>query len=188
MNFVTAVLVIVCACCTVCAAAQDVPSTAQATGGVGLHGVARPFFGVGAGSHAKPSPAQELPHGADRQVVEVREGGRLAVRWTTEHRPSAAEWRRQVAESMANQQSFADHDAVKTVVTDAAGRDPAVWVGRPAEEAFGRLHDPLSPGALQGDPLVEDPTVGLPPMDSEGVRRLLEPWSPEHGFGEGRAD
>ena len=189
MKRVTTVLVF--ACCAVHAVAQDVPSTAQASGGAGLHGPVRPFFGADGPPKVPAPPVRELPNEVDRQVVEVRSGGRLVARWTTEHRPSAEEWQRQVAESMANRQSLMDHEATKTVVTEEAGRDINVWAGSPSEEAFGRLNDPLGlPGAFEEGILVEDHNspVGFPPMDDDGLRRLLEPWSHQHGFGPGRAD
>jgi len=174
------------ACCTVRAAAQDFPNTAQATGGVGLHGQVRPFFG--AGGLSKPFLDEAK---VSRTVVEARSGGRLVARWTTEYRPSVEDWERQVAESMANRQSFMDHHATKTVVAEEAGRDPMAWAGSPADEAFGRLNDTLElPGALEEGLLFEvhGPPAGLPPMDDKSFRRLLEPWSPQHGFGAGRAD
>ena len=172
---------------TVGAIAQEVPSTAQTTGEVAGQGLIRPFFGTGPANLPK-QPRSERPVEAERQVVEARSGGRAFVIWTTEYRPSAAEWRRQVTESMTHRQCF-NHDATKTVVTESADRDTTVWTGQPADEAFGRLHDPLElQGALEaGTPLEGgDPAIGSPPVADEGVQRRRLPWTHQDGFGGGR--
>ena len=161
--------------------AQQVASTAQATGAV-----------------APPAPPV-----VDTHTFTVRDtDGRPKVSWTVKQRPSAAEYRGQVAESMARRQTRPDHDASKTVTTRIPGEEPATRTVTPAEEAYGRLFDPVyrpfTDPLMSYDGMLDPNDPALAPWRTGGERpplledhelkRLFESWSPEHGFGEGRGD
>lgn len=182
MNEFTKALVVACALAsTLPAGAQDVPSTAQATGGGTLNdpsAIGR--VGVQALS------ASKRPETVDRTVVKARDSlSSATVTWTNEYSPSAQEWERQVAESIAARQSFGNHDATRTLKTQVEGQEIVERTITPSEEAYGRLHDPM-PQVGIGDTF--DGSYEVPSLNDEGLQRTQEPWSVEHGFGLGRAD
>ena len=165
---------------SLCAAAQEVPSSARNTSAVA------------------PAPAK-----VERHTVKVTgRAGRPTISWTVEHRPGARAYRDQVAQSMAWKQSLAAHDASKTVTTLIPGAEDSTRTVLPGEEAFGRLFDVADP--LFDDPLMSygeffDPRDGAldvwrssagetaPLFSDAELKRLFEPWSAEHGFGSGRS-
>ena len=173
MNSQTKTSAAILIACAMRVAAQEVPHTAHNTSAV-----------------APPEP----PPRVDRHTITVRDSsGRSTVSWTVEQRPSADEFRRQVTESMRLKQTVQDHDATKTIVTTIPGEHTTRRTVSASEEAYGRLYDPLDPlliNPLEAALVIWDTPDGKMPalFDPAEHQRLLEPWNPDHGFGDGRAD
>ena len=165
--------------------AQEVPSTER-------YGIA--LLDPGGGGVAVRVPKPTAPKSGagktrvERTVTRVTGSG-PAITWTREYRPSADDYRRDVARAMAAKQEFPTESTL-TITTEIEGGETLRRTVTPGEEAVGRLFDPVDP-ALDERFDVWDfhelDGLGYPDLlDPEVGRRLLEQWDPVHGFGNGR--